>query len=63
MSQWTGIPLDWNDSLGAYEFLGYPVLGMPGERIDAGGGYEVTYLQDQLYLQPHPKELMLRNHV
>jgi uncharacterized protein YbgA (DUF1722 family)/uncharacterized protein YbbK (DUF523 family) len=25
--------------------------------------YRVAYLQDQLYLQPHPKELMLRNHV
>lgn len=25
--------------------------------------YNVTYLQDQTYLQPHPKELMLRNHV
>lgn len=24
---------------------------------------EVPYLQDQLYLNPHPKELMLRNHV
>lgn len=23
----------------------------------------VTYLEDQAYLQPHPKELMLRNHV
>ena len=25
--------------------------------------YEVTYIADQLYLNPHPKELMLRNHV
>lgn len=25
--------------------------------------FEVTYLRDQIYLQPHPKELMLRNHV
>jgi uncharacterized protein YbgA (DUF1722 family)/uncharacterized protein YbbK (DUF523 family) len=25
--------------------------------------YEVNYLQDQVYLNPHPKELMLRNHV
>lgn len=25
--------------------------------------YEVTYLADQIYLSPHPKELMLRNHV
>ena len=24
---------------------------------------EVEYLVDQTYLQPHPKELMLRNHV
>ena len=24
--------------------------------------YDVTYLKDQLYLSPHPKELMLRNH-
>jgi uncharacterized protein YbgA (DUF1722 family)/uncharacterized protein YbbK (DUF523 family) len=24
---------------------------------------EIPYSQDQLYLQPHPKELMLRNHV
>jgi uncharacterized protein YbgA (DUF1722 family) len=23
----------------------------------------VTYLADQVYLRPHPKELMLRNHV
>jgi uncharacterized protein YbgA (DUF1722 family) len=23
----------------------------------------VTYLADQAYLDPHPKELMLRNHV
>jgi uncharacterized protein YbgA (DUF1722 family) len=25
--------------------------------------HDVTYLADQLYLEPHPKELMLRNHV
>ena len=25
--------------------------------------YNVDYLQDQIYLKPHPKELMLRNHV
>jgi len=25
--------------------------------------HEVSYLADQTYLQPHPKELMLRNHV
>jgi len=25
--------------------------------------YEVEYLRGQLYLEPHPKELMLRNHV
>jgi uncharacterized protein YbgA (DUF1722 family)/uncharacterized protein YbbK (DUF523 family) len=25
--------------------------------------YDVRYLIDQVYLQPHPKELMLRNHV
>lgn len=25
--------------------------------------HDVTYLADQAYLQPHPKELMLRNHV
>jgi len=25
--------------------------------------YDVKYLQDQVYLNPHPKELMLRNHV
>jgi len=24
---------------------------------------EVPYLRDQIYLSPHPKELMLRNHV
>ncbi|WP_414643478.1 DUF1722 domain-containing protein [Candidatus Binatus sp.] len=24
---------------------------------------EITYLQGQVYLEPHPKELMLRNHV
>jgi len=23
----------------------------------------VTYLADQVYLSPHPRELMLRNHV
>ena len=25
--------------------------------------HDIAYLKDQLYLQPHPKELMLRNHV
>jgi len=25
--------------------------------------FDVTYLRDQVYLNPHPKELMLRNHV
>ena len=25
--------------------------------------YRVAYLQDQVYLEPSPKELMLRNHV
>jgi uncharacterized protein YbgA (DUF1722 family)/uncharacterized protein YbbK (DUF523 family) len=25
--------------------------------------YEVDYIEDQIYLNPHPKELMLRNHV
>ena len=25
--------------------------------------YQVAYLQGQLYLEPNPKELMLRNHV
>jgi uncharacterized protein YbgA (DUF1722 family)/uncharacterized protein YbbK (DUF523 family) len=25
--------------------------------------YEVAYIQNQVYLNPHPKELMLRNHV
>jgi len=25
--------------------------------------YDIEYLQGQTYLQPHPKELMLRNHV
>ena len=25
--------------------------------------YRMAYIQDQVYLQPHPKELMLRNHV
>jgi uncharacterized protein YbgA (DUF1722 family) len=25
--------------------------------------YEITYLQGQVYLEPSPKELMLRNHV
>ncbi len=25
--------------------------------------FNITYLQDQVYLAPHPKELMLRNHV
>ena len=39
-----------------------------GERIVADRGrpvrrLDVAYLRDQLYLDPHPKELMLRNHV
>ena len=25
--------------------------------------YNVAYLRSQIYLEPHPKELMLRNHV
>jgi uncharacterized protein YbgA (DUF1722 family) len=25
--------------------------------------FEITYLQGQVHLEPHPKELMLRNHV
>jgi uncharacterized protein YbgA (DUF1722 family) len=25
--------------------------------------FNVAYLRDQVYLEPHPKELMLRNHV
>jgi uncharacterized protein YbgA (DUF1722 family) len=25
--------------------------------------HDVRYLAGQLYLEPHPKELMLRNHV
>ena len=25
--------------------------------------FDLTYLSGQLYLEPHPKELMLRNHV
>jgi len=25
--------------------------------------FEVSYIHDQVYLNPHPKELMLRNHV
>ncbi|KAA3633282.1 MAG: DUF1722 domain-containing protein [Calditrichaeota bacterium] len=25
--------------------------------------YDVTYIKNQVYLEPHPKELMLRNHV
>jgi uncharacterized protein YbgA (DUF1722 family) len=25
--------------------------------------FEVTYIADQIYLRPHPKELMLRNHL
>jgi uncharacterized protein YbgA (DUF1722 family) len=25
--------------------------------------FDVAYLAGQAYLQPHPKELMLRNHV
>ena len=25
--------------------------------------FGVTYIADQIYLSPHPKELMLRNHV
>ena len=25
--------------------------------------FDVTYLHGQVYLEPHPKELMLRNHV
>jgi uncharacterized protein YbgA (DUF1722 family) len=25
--------------------------------------FDVAYVRDQIYLRPHPKELMLRNHV
>jgi uncharacterized protein YbgA (DUF1722 family) len=25
--------------------------------------FDVPYVRDQVYLHPHPKELMLRNHV
>jgi uncharacterized protein YbgA (DUF1722 family) len=25
--------------------------------------FDVAYIRDQIYLRPHPKELMLRNHV
>ena len=25
--------------------------------------FDVTYVRDQIYLKPHPTELMLRNHV
>jgi uncharacterized protein YbgA (DUF1722 family) len=25
--------------------------------------YDISYLEGQVYLDPHPKELMLRNHV
>lgn len=25
--------------------------------------FDVPYIRDQVYLNPHPKELMLRNHV
>jgi uncharacterized protein YbgA (DUF1722 family) len=25
--------------------------------------FEIAYLREQVYLEPHPKELMLRNHV
>jgi uncharacterized protein YbgA (DUF1722 family) len=25
--------------------------------------FEVAYVADQVYLHPHPKELMLRNHI
>jgi uncharacterized protein YbgA (DUF1722 family) len=25
--------------------------------------FDVGYIRDQVYLNPHPKELMLRNHV
>jgi len=25
--------------------------------------FDVAYLRGQVYLEPHPKELMLRNHV
>ena len=25
--------------------------------------FDVSYLQGQVYLEPHPRELMLRNHV
>jgi uncharacterized protein YbgA (DUF1722 family) len=27
------------------------------------GRLRIAYLMEQLYLEPHPKELMLRNHV
>jgi len=25
--------------------------------------FDLAYIRDQVYLRPHPKELMLRNHV
>jgi uncharacterized protein YbgA (DUF1722 family) len=25
--------------------------------------HDISYIKDQIYLNPHPKELMLRNHV
>jgi uncharacterized protein YbgA (DUF1722 family) len=25
--------------------------------------FDIDYIRDQVYLNPHPKELMLRNHV
>jgi hypothetical protein len=32
-------------------------------RYDGGHKHDVSYMQGQFYLEPHPKELMLRNRV
>ena len=39
-----------------------PTLAELGQKLDALTT-QVAYLAEQVYLDPHPKELMLRNHV
>jgi hypothetical protein len=38
---------------------GRPALGLNHDVAR----FDLAYVRDQVYLRPHPKELMLRNHV
>ena len=55
------------------ELVRFPTVNPPGEayrpcarhlgnRLNRAG-FDVSYIREQVYLNPHPKELMLRNHV